>query len=53
MDLDSMRQLKLDVRMLRRRGWISADALEKELAQLPDVAAKAAPADVPASDDNG
>ncbi|MBW2267585.1 MAG: hypothetical protein JRH16_03335 [Deltaproteobacteria bacterium] len=43
MDLESMKQFELDVRMLRRRGWIEQDELEKRLAELPDVADKAAP----------
>lgn len=46
MDRESMKQLELDVRMLRRRSWISAEELEKRLAELPDVADKAAPVEV-------
>lgn len=46
MDLESMEQLKLDVRMLRRRGWIEESELEKQLASLPDVADKAAATEV-------
>lgn len=38
---DRIRNLKLDRRLLRRRGWIDAAELEKELADLPDVSDKA------------
>jgi hypothetical protein len=37
---DSIRNLRLDRRLLRRRGWISPEELERELAALPDVAEK-------------
>ncbi len=52
MDLESMDQLKLDVRMLRRRGWIEEKELESALKSLPDVADKAAVSEVepPASE---
>ncbi len=33
----SLQALTLDRRLLRRRGWIAAEALEQELAGLPDV----------------
>jgi hypothetical protein len=35
-----MRDLRLDRRLQRRRGWISAQDLEEALESLPDVAAK-------------
>lgn len=35
--------LRLDRRLLRRRGWISSSEMERELAALPDVADKAEP----------
>lgn len=38
---DSMRNLRLDKRLTRRRGWLPPDELEKELAALPDVGEKA------------
>ena len=38
---DSIRNLRLDRRLLRRRGWISDDELEQELAALPEVGDKA------------
>ena len=53
MDLESMRQLKLDVRMLRRRGWIEEKELQKELAALPDVGDKAAVSEVEPPGDDG
>ena len=36
-----MQKLRLDRRLIRRRGWGSEAELERELAALPDVAAKA------------
>jgi hypothetical protein len=38
---DSMRNLRLDKRLLRRRGWVDPPELEKELEALPDAASKA------------
>jgi hypothetical protein len=43
MAYDHTRKLKLDRRLLRRRGWVDPKELEKELADLPDVAHKAQP----------
>ena len=43
MDRRSMEALRLDRRLIGRRGWISGDELEKALSQLPDVADKIAP----------
>jgi hypothetical protein len=40
---DRIRNLKLDRRLLRRRGWIDPEELERELADLPDVSDKAQP----------
>jgi hypothetical protein len=42
MDHRSTQKLKLDRRLIRRRGWISQEELERELAALPDVSAKIA-----------
>jgi len=39
----ALRKLRLDRRMLDRRGWIAPRELERELAALPDVSAKIAP----------
>jgi hypothetical protein len=36
-----MQKLRLDRRLIRRRGWIGQSELERELASLPDSAAKA------------
>ncbi|MGI9592856.1 MAG: hypothetical protein ACR2P8_15920 [Myxococcota bacterium] len=40
MNRDSMKALRLDRRLLRRRGWISPEDLEEQLASLPDVSDK-------------
>ncbi len=40
---ESIRHLRLDRRLLKRRGWLSEKELEKELAALPDVADKGMP----------
>ena len=42
MDRRSTQQLKLDRRLIRRRGWISKEELERELTALPDVSDKLA-----------
>lgn len=47
------RTLRLDKRLLRRRGWIDPEALERELASLPDVSAKAIVAEDPATEAGG
>jgi hypothetical protein len=38
---DYTRNLQFDRRLLRRRGWVDSEELEKELADLPDVSHKA------------
>jgi hypothetical protein len=43
MAYDYTRNLKLDRRLLRRRGWVDPEELERELADLPDVSHKAQP----------
>jgi hypothetical protein len=43
MDYDHTRRLKFDRRLMRRRGWVDSEELEKELADLPDVSHKAQP----------
>ena len=54
MNRDSMKALRLDRRLLRRRGWISPEDLEEQLAALPDAADKVQvvdlAADAPAPD---
>lgn len=47
MDRDTMNKLRLDRRLIRRRGWIDEAALDQELESLPDVSDKAAPVDAP------
>ena len=39
----ALRKLKLDRRLLDRRGWITPEELERELATLSDVSDKVAP----------
>jgi hypothetical protein len=38
---DAMQKLRLDRRLIQRRGWIAEGELERELAGLADVAGKA------------
>jgi hypothetical protein len=40
---ESLRKLRLDRRLADRPGWIAKEALEQELAALPDVSEKIAP----------
>jgi hypothetical protein len=45
---DSARKLlRLDRRLTGRRGWISPEEIEREVAALPDVAANADLVDAP------
>ncbi len=37
---DHLKGLRLDRRVLARRGWLTGAELEKELAALPDAAGK-------------
>jgi hypothetical protein len=41
MNRDSLQKLRLDLRLVRRRGWTSEAELERELEKLPDAAHKA------------
>jgi hypothetical protein len=43
MDLESTKKLRLDRRLVRRRGWIPAAELEAAIESLPDVSEKVAP----------
>ena len=45
MNNDSTRKLKVDRRLIHRRGWISKNELQKQLDSLPDVSDKIAPPD--------
>lgn len=38
---ESLRGIRLDRRLLQRRGWIDPEELDRELAGLPDVSEKA------------
>jgi hypothetical protein len=51
MDRNTMKALRLDVRLLRRRGWISGEELARELEALPDAAHKIAPPEPEAAPD--
>ncbi len=42
MDQKTMSKLRFDTRLQRRRGWVSDEALEQEIAKLPDVSGKIA-----------
>jgi hypothetical protein len=41
----ALRKLRLDRRLVDRRGWIAPQDLERELVALPDVSSKVAPAE--------
>ena len=41
MNRDSLAKMRLDRRLLTRRGWIDGNELDQALASLPDVAGKA------------
>jgi hypothetical protein len=41
MNREANQKLRLDRRLIRRRGWISEGELARELERLPDVAQKA------------
>ena len=43
MDRESKERLRLDRRLIRRRGHLTPEELARELAALPDVANKATP----------
>ena len=43
MDRESKERLKLDLRLVRRRGHIAPEELERELSRLPDVTHKSVP----------
>lgn len=42
---DAIRELKLDRRLSRRRGWLADGELDEALAALPDVSEKATTAE--------
>jgi hypothetical protein len=49
---DALRDLRLDRRLLERRGWLTRAELERALESLPDVASKAAPQEEPAESES-
>ncbi len=40
MDQESIKKLRLDRRLVQRRGWVTAKELKKALDSLPDVSDK-------------
>lgn len=50
---EALENLRIDRRMLERRGWLTRQELEKALAGLPDVSEKAAPQEEPAPESVG
>ncbi len=60
MDQKSMKRLRFDKRLIRRRGWVSREEVESELETLPDVSDKidspeeksAAPSELPETPDS-
>jgi hypothetical protein len=45
---DATKQLRLDRRLLGRRGWITGEELDRELGRLPDVGEKGELVEAPA-----
>jgi hypothetical protein len=43
MNRDALKDMRLDWRLIHRRGWISKAELEKEIEALPDSSHKIAP----------
>jgi hypothetical protein len=41
MNRESLEKLRLDRRLIKRRGWMSRAELDRALEQLPDAASKA------------
>jgi hypothetical protein len=50
MDRETISKLRLDRRLIQRRGWISPEDLDREIEALPDVSNKAAADEQVASD---
>lgn len=50
MDDKAMQQFRYDRRLIRRRGWIGREELERALEALPDVSEKIAPREEEPSD---
>ena len=47
MQESAKQQLRLDRRLVGRRGWIPQQEIDREIAALPDVSAKADLVDAP------
>jgi hypothetical protein len=52
MDDESLKKLRLDKRLIGRRGWISDDQLQSALDELPDASDKIAPPTTSESDES-
>ncbi len=52
MDNESLEKMRLDKRLIGRRGWIAADELQRALDALPDVSDKIARPPGTASDES-
>ncbi len=50
MDRETISKLRVDRRLIQRRGWIAPEELEQALEALPDVSDKIAPKDEEASE---
>jgi hypothetical protein len=48
---DYNQNLRFDRRLLRRRGWLSAEELQRQLDSLPDVSEKVQPPDEETSEE--
>jgi len=53
MDRENVKGLRMDVRLISRRGWIPEQELDREIAELPDVSHKVAAAGSAAASDDG
>jgi hypothetical protein len=53
MDRESVEKLRLDKRLIGRRGWIDEEELKRALDSLPDAADKIAPPETEPSDSQG
>lgn len=52
MNRETTEKLRLDRRLMNRRGWLSKAEREKSLADLPDVSDKIAPSEDSGSEDS-
>ena len=52
MENESLEKLRLDKRLIGRRGWVAEDELKRALEALPDTSDKIAPLPVDDSDES-